>query len=121
MLAQAARNLYARALQVRNNKAHCCDSLVHTAKSTHAQHVMLSLAPLACAGHVLQSALTHGLPACARAQIDPGNVRTLCAVATLERRCGHHKAARMHLRAALELQPDNPAALQVLPLMLCCL
>ncbi len=51
-----------------------------------------------------------------RAQIDPGNVRTLCAVATLERKCGHHKAARMHLRAALELQPDNPAALQVLQL-----
>lgn len=46
-------------------------------------------------------------------QIDPGSVRTLCALATLERRAGHHKAARVHLRHALHLQPSNPAALQV--------
>jgi hypothetical protein len=54
------------------------------------------------------------------AQIDPGNVRTLCALATLERRAGHHKAARVHLRHALQLQPSNPAALQVGPCRTCC-
>ena len=48
-------------------------------------------------------------------QVDPNHVRTLCALATLERRSSHPKAAKAHLRKALSLQPTNPVALRVLP------
>ena len=40
-------------------------------------------------------------------------MKTLCALATLERRSNHHKAAKVHLRKALALQPTNPVALRV--------
>lgn len=46
-------------------------------------------------------------------QVNPNHVKTLCALATLERRSGHHKAAKVHLRNALALQPTNPVALRV--------
>ena len=45
--------------------------------------------------------------------MNPNHVKTLCALATLERRCNHHKAAKVHLRKALGLQPTNPVALRV--------
>lgn len=45
--------------------------------------------------------------------MNPNHVKTLCALATLERRSDHHKAAKVHLRKALVLQPTNPVALRV--------
>ena len=48
-------------------------------------------------------------------QVDPNHVKTLCALATLERRSNHPKAAKAHLRKALSLQPTNPVALRVQP------
>lgn len=46
-------------------------------------------------------------------QVNPNHVRTLCALATLERRSKHFKAAKVYLSRALALEPTNPVALRV--------
>lgn len=46
-------------------------------------------------------------------QVNPNHVKTLCALATLERRSKHFKAAKVYLSRALALEPTNPVALRV--------
>jgi Tfp pilus assembly protein PilF len=92
---QAARNLYARALQVR---------MQQLGSITNESTAFASWNAAVCASNL------HGW---SLVQVEPGNVRTYCALAALERKCGHLKAARLHLQTALGLEPRNPVALQV--------